>query len=147
MVTKADWKSATADLDALEREREAVTRGARDAYEAEMTRLLAPTKDRYDALKVRIDEIEGEIGEPFTFCEGCEAPIWDGDKYHAGADLVALCEECAPSYDDMLASPANFLKFGEGDDDDRPMNADEAKAIVDAHVAGGGSLTDKIVSP
>jgi hypothetical protein len=146
MATKAEWKAATAALQALERERESATRETRAAYDAEMTRLLAPTKEQYDALKERIGEIEGEIGEPFTFCEGGEAPIWDGDKYHAGSD-VALCEECAPSYGDILASPSHFLKFGEGDEDDRPMNADEAKAIVDAHLAAGGSLADKMVSP
>lgn len=73
-------------------------------------------------------------------CEGCSKPIREGDKYHAGVD-VELCEQCAPSYGDMLAAPSLFR----GSDDDA-ATPDEAKAICDAHVAAGGALSDKLLT-
>lgn len=139
MATKDEWKQTKAALDALKNRREEAVAEIRISFERECQRRWANTQTRYQNLKMKLDEIEGEIGQPIYWCEGCEEPIWDGDKYHIGAD-VALCENCAPSYGDMLSSPGNFANF-----DDEPMTAEEAKAIVDAHLAAGGSLTDKMV--
>ncbi len=72
-------------------------------------------------------------------CESCGEPIFDDDKRHSGGDVV-LCESCAPTYGDMLASPSHFVGI-----DEAPMTADEARRVCDAHVADGGSLDDKLV--
>ena len=44
---------------------------------------------------------------------------------------------------DMLAEPHHFTDNTTDDE----MTPDRAKAICDAHVAKGGALTDKMVSP
>lgn len=127
MATKADWKAAKAEVEAIEAERAA---------------LLAPTQERYDAACDRLELIEEECPERVGVCEGCSEPIWRGDRYSSDPDSgVCLCEECAPSWGDMIDSPDYFR-----DDDGEPMTPEKAKALCDAHVAAGGSLTDKMVS-
>jgi hypothetical protein len=125
MATKADWKEARARLDAIIDERES---------------LLAPTKERYDAALEAIDLIEAELGDHIGWCEGCSHPLFEGDRYHSGSD-VYLCEPCAPSFADMVERPDSFLNVN-----DEPMTAEEADAAAQAHLAGGGSLSDKMVS-
>lgn len=79
---------------------------------------------------------EGE--EPFTHCEGCSKPIFDGDPYHAGSD-VDLCADCAPTFADLLAQPGSFA-----DTEGEPMSFAAATEIYEAHIAAGGSADDKI---
>lgn len=124
MATSGDWKQARAELDAIIDEREA---------------LLAPTKERYDAALENIDLIEAELGDHIGCCEGCSHPIFEGDRYHNASD-VYLCEACAPSFADMVERPEHFLNA-----DDEPMTAEEADAAAQAHIAAGGSLSDKMV--
>lgn len=122
---KEAWKKAKAELDVIEEERR---------------KLVEPTEVRYRDARAKLDDIEEELGEPVAHCEGCSTPIFEGERYHAGSD-VALCVECAPSYADLQASPASFLHFDTGE----PTTQDEAAAQVNAHLAAGGSLTDKMV--
>jgi hypothetical protein len=127
MATKDDWKAAKAAVEAIEKEREA---------------LLAPTKERYDAACDRLEMIEDECPERIGRCEGCDEPIWEGDRYACGnEDCIYLCEDCAPSWGDMLANPDQFY-----DDEGEYHTAETVKAAVDAHLAAGGSLEDKMVS-
>lgn len=142
MPTKDDWKKARAEFDELEARRADMVHDIKLAFEQERDRRWAKTNTRYQNLKAKLDEIEGEIGEPFGFCEGCSEPLFGGDLYHGGID-VYLCQECAPSYADLLTSYDNFR----GRDDEDPMTKEEAQAICDAHVAAGGSLEDKMVHP
>lgn len=73
-------------------------------------------------------------------CEGCEKPIRQGDRYsHDRANSIDLCFECTPTYGDMLDTPESF--YGA---DDEHHTAASAKAVVDAHLAAGGSLDDKV---
>lgn len=76
--------------------------------------------------------------EPFTHCEGCSRPIFDGENYHAGHD-VDLCPDCAPSFADLLAQPESFA-----DAEGEALTSAAAKEIYDAHIAAGGSADDKI---
>ncbi len=125
--TKEEWKAAKAAVDAIEAERAA---------------LLAPTTERYDAACERLELIEADCPELIGRCEGCTDPIWKGERYSYDSEGgVTLCEECAPSYADMLAEP-QFFYDGEGE----TMTPEQAKAICDAHLAAGGSLDDKMVS-
>ncbi|UWF58027.1 hypothetical protein [Brucella sp. 2716] len=77
--------------------------------------------------------------EILAYCEGCASPIYDGDAYNGGPD-ASLCIECAPDYSDLLANPSLFL-----DQDEEPLTAAAAQEIVDAHLAKGGNLSDKVV--
>ncbi|MFA7256953.1 MAG: hypothetical protein WC047_05205 [Kiritimatiellales bacterium] len=124
--TKAAWKSARAELDSIEDERR---------------NLVAATEIRYQMALAKLQDAEDETGECVAHCE-CGEPIFEGEPYHNGRD-VALCASCAPSYGDMLASPRNFLAWG--DEEDCEMTKEQAQAIVDAHIAAGGSLDDKMV--
>ncbi|MDR7035246.1 hypothetical protein [Mesorhizobium sp. BE184] len=74
-------------------------------------------------------------------CVFCQKVIREGQLYHHGIDEIA-CEACAPSYGDMLAEPGSFRDF----QTDEPLTAEQAKAAIDAHLAKGGALTDKMVS-
>jgi hypothetical protein len=47
----------------------------------------------------------------------------------------------APTYQDMLDDPGNFIDF----EIERHMTADEVAAVCEAHVKAGGSLSDKMV--
>lgn len=126
-MTKAEWLQAKAEVDAIEKERSA---------------LLQPTKDRYEAAYNRLETIEDASPERIGRCEGCDMPIWEGERYAYGSeDGIYLCEQCAPSWADMLANPAYFV-----DADGEFHTAETAKAAVDAHLAAGGSLDDKMVS-
>lgn len=139
--TREDWKQTNAALTSLKRRREEMITDIKVAFEQERDRRWAKTQTRYQNLRAKLDDIEGDIGEPLAFCEGCDEPIFEGEAYHSGED-VSLCQNCAPSYADMLAGHENFR--GENDE---PMTADEAKAIANAHVSAGGSLDDKMVTP
>lgn len=75
-------------------------------------------------------------------CEGCRKVIHPGDLAASGGDSIWLCEECAPTFADMLKEPEGFC-----DDDYTPLSPEAAQAIVDVHLAAGGALTDKMVSP
>lgn len=125
--TKEDWKPARAAVEAIEKERAA---------------LLKPTNGRYMAARDRLDAIEAALPEIIGRCEGCEEPIFDGERYsYDSINAIHLCEECSPSYADMLADPTSFYN-----NDEEYLTPEQAKDICDAHVAKGGSLDDKMVS-
>lgn len=125
-MTKADWIAAKAELDAIETERAA---------------LLAPTEERYRAAQEKIELIEEDSPDRVGTCEGCLKVVWEVEPYsYDSENAVTLCEECSPSYQDMLDDPSSF--YG---DDEEYLTPEQAKAIVDAHVAAGGKLSDKMV--
>lgn len=127
MATKEEWKVAKAAVEAIEKEREA---------------LLLPTKERYDAACDRLEMIEDECPERVGRCEGCDEPIWEGERYaYDSENAIYLCEPCAPSWGDMLANPDHFY-----DAEGECHTPETAKAAVDVHLAAGGNLTDKMVS-
>lgn len=72
-------------------------------------------------------------------CESCGEIIPDESPSHPCYDGGTLCKGCAPTFQDMLNHPDHF----QGSDDE-PMTTAEAKAIVDAHIASGGSLSDSM---
>ncbi len=86
-------------------------------------------------------ETDDEDGWP---CEGCDHVILPGELAHrcGGGAGGYPCIACAPTYADMLAHPSSFSTA-----DGEPETPEGAKAFVDAHVAAGGSIDDKIVSP
>lgn len=138
------WLAAKAQLDEIDKEREAVVAPAREAYEATLNRMLAPTEQQFQAARLALTLIEEAAGEIVNACEGCGGPIFDGERYHVGVD-VALCVDCAPTYGDMVDHPESFQTIDDDADDYRPMTPEEALAQADAHVAAGGHLTDRII--
>jgi hypothetical protein len=119
---RAAWKAAEAGVIVIE---------------AERATLLEPTNERFDAAKAQLDEIEERTGMPTT-CEGCGEPIFPGDKHMPGDD-GDLCYGCAPTYADLLTSPGSFTNA-----DELPMTPDQARALYDAHIAGGGKPEDSM---
>jgi len=131
MRTKEEWKAVKAELDALEKEMDEAVSAARVPFEA-----------RKDEIEARLEEIEEDCPEIIGRCEGCSEQIWKGDRYSYDSNNgLQFCEPCSPSYADMLADPTSF--YGA---DEEYLTAEEAKEIVDAHLAAGGSLDDKMVS-
>lgn len=131
-MSKEAWKAAKAELDAIEAERDAL-----------MKQALEPTRERWEAAQAELDRIEDESPERVGACEGCLEQIWEGEPYsYDNVNSLYFCERCSPSYADMLAEPHTFH-----DADGEPLTPEQAKAIVDKHVAAGGSLNDKMVSP
>jgi hypothetical protein len=117
-------------------------RAALDIIEAERAGLVAHTQLRYEQTKERLEEVEETHGEPLTFCEGCSDPIFEGEAYHRGSD-VDLCSACSPTYGDLAKSPASFHDSHTGE----PVSLKSALRTTSKHIAYGGSLDDKMVSP
>lgn len=126
MATREEWKAAKAEVEAIEAERRA---------------LLAPTEARYLAAEARLEDIEGDLPEFIGRCEGCTEPVWEGDlhSYDSENGLV-FCEECSPTWRDMQNEPENFYN-GDG----IYYTAETVKPVIEAHLAKGGSLDDKMV--
>ena len=50
-----------------------------------------------------------EADDTVAMCEGCEKTITDGQHYHVTADVVYLCEECAPMLSEIAAQYDEIL--------------------------------------
>lgn len=73
-------------------------------------------------------------------CDACLDPMPQGAPYsYDSVNSMTLCEACTPSYADMLTDPGSFY-----DADEEYMTPEQARATVDAHIAAGGKLTDKV---
>lgn len=137
------WIVAKAALDEITAEREKLTQPARLAYERACTTLLAPTQQRFDDATRAFDRINGDLPEPIEECGSCAEPIFDGDPRHDTDDGPSFCAACAPTFGDMLRHPEMFGTPND-DGDYETMTAEQARAAVDAHLAAGGSLEDKV---
>lgn len=73
-------------------------------------------------------------------CEACDREIPEDQPHHVCADGPDLCGSCAPTYDDMVRTPAQFESANGS-----PMSQSEADQIAAWHVACGGSLSDPLV--
>lgn len=76
----------------------------------------------------------------YTLCEGCGRKIGLNEEYHSGHECD-LCPDCAPTFEDLATDPDHFIDNKTGE----PMTAEQAQAAIASHVAGGGSITDKMV--
>ena len=90
-----------------------------------------------------IEEIEELIdGANVTTCEGCSAPIFDGDMCsHDSESGIYFCEACSPTWEDLQREPDGFYRWE--NDEQVYYTAETAKAAIDAHITDGGSITDK----
>lgn len=125
-MSREAWKAAYAELCAVEQEREA---------------LLASTNERFASAQQALADAEDLTGHWLGNCVACGEPVFEGEPYHHGAEEVQ-CQECAPTYQDMIDSPQFFISF----ETDEHMTPEQAREVVDAHLASGGALTDKMVS-
>lgn len=92
----------------------------------------------------RIEEIEQDLPEYIGHCENCGDTILDGEKYHVGDDC-RICHDCAPDFGDLQASPSSFMAYCEDSGADEPHTPESVAKIIEAHLAAGGKLTDKLV--
>lgn len=75
-------------------------------------------------------------------CEGCLDPIFSGDKaYTDGSGEVTFCERCAPTWGDLRKETLEMPD----DAWDEPDGRQRCLDMIEAHVAGGGSLDEKHV--
>lgn len=73
-------------------------------------------------------------------CDRCGRDIFVCDAANETDDST-YCAACAPTFEDLKADPLGFV-----DGDTGPMSGKRAFEIVSAHLASGGSLTDKILN-
>lgn len=55
----------------------------------------------------RIDAIDGK--EAIGHCEGCDKPLFDGDKVLDWLDGPMTCEECSPTPQELKEQEAEFF--------------------------------------
>ncbi len=92
----------------------------------------------YHTLKEEMDE----IAEYATKCEGCGTIVIPGDQcLHDDESGITLCEECAPSWEDVLRDPSSFYLLTDGGLE--YYTTETAQAAIDKLIADGGSITDK----
>jgi hypothetical protein len=103
-----------------------------------------PFDDAIAALvMVRDAVIEEAIGDKDIVgsCEFCERLLLDGDKGHRGTDGVIVCEACAPTYGCLKKQREEMVAESDDPEDDNAL----CLASIEAHIAAGGSLDDKVV--
>lgn len=125
MTPREKWKAAKAELDAVEAERDAATAHLQDRWWA----AIEAEELARDAMPERIAD-----------CESCGEPIFDGDPHQRDFEYcIYTCGECSPTWQDLADHPEHFV-----DPDGEPHTAESVKAAVEAHLAGGGSLSDSM---
>ena len=95
-----------------------------------------PYHDIEDQIEAFLDEHDRVI---IDTCENCSEPIFEGEKCTGGE--FNQCEECAPSWQDLLDSPENFQ-----DPDGNLLTLEKVQPHFDAHISAGGKPEDKMVS-
>lgn len=126
--TRVEWKAANALVIEIE---------------AERAKLLAPTKERYDAACLRLEEIEEDLPELIGKCETCMEPIFEGDSYMSESEAcIYECKNCAPTWQDMLDGYENWQNTQTGD----PLTKEEAIDWAGRHIEKGGLLTDSMAT-
>ncbi len=99
--------------------------------------LVAQTLERY-----------GVDGDPIGHCESCETLLVPGDLGCNCVDGPVLCADCAPTWGDLKKQLENPIVTIDLDvEDEKGVPPREHMATIAAHIAGGGSLDDKIIHP
>tara|TARA_R110002073_G_scaffold120601_2_gene262684 strand:+ start:19363 stop:19788 length:426 start_codon:yes stop_codon:yes gene_type:complete len=89
-----------------------------------------------------LDEIGDGLPDTVGSCEGCLTLVFEDDPHSYDTEGgIILCEECTPTWADMLAEPDSFYRYI--DDDAVHFTAESARIYVDEHLAAGGSLEDR----
>jgi hypothetical protein len=95
--------------------RVAVARSLASAFDAhcEIMRLDVPLKRAAEALeefkRVLIDEL-GLSEETTMYCTACSGLILEKDPCHFCSDDALLCEDCAPTYAEVIAQKRESLR-------------------------------------
>lgn len=113
-----------------------------ERLDADRRKLLESSEQEWLAALIEFEKLDVLLDDHDTCirCEVCTTPIMIGDRYHGGP--TPTCEECAPSYQDLIDEPDSFT-----DGDGLPVDPEALKAEYDAHIANGGSADDKMVWP
>ncbi|MFN3624402.1 MAG: hypothetical protein ACK4TP_10105 [Hyphomicrobium sp.] len=128
---------------------------ALDQLEGSVQAQLAPLQEmlrNVESIRAQTLERYGIEDDPVGHCEGCEMLLLPGDLGHRCGDGPVLCADCAPTWGDLkkqITEPS--IIDGSAPDLDEEAEDGIAPrdklAAVEAHVAGGGSLDDKIIHP
>ncbi len=96
------------------------------------------------------------VEEPVGECIACDRILFAGEDGHRCADGELFCAEHAPTFGDAkkaLTAPEFELELNSGrepgldTEDETGITLRERLAAIESHVAGGGSLDDKIIHP
>ena len=94
------------------RERHAVLVEQRRHLDRLVAEATAPIDDQRRIVRESLEEIYSEIGTPVKICGRCETAIFSGDPFYYAGE-AALCEPCAPTTAQEIASLHAIVKSGE----------------------------------
>lgn len=83
-----------------------------------------------------------ERTKPLGDCIGCGADLFEGDKGFQYSEGELSCEACASTYAEFREEAQETLA-DEFADESEKESAERMLARCDAHLADGGSLSDK----
>lgn len=110
-----------------------------DAAQAKIAEARKPFDAATSAIEgVKEALLERHEAEIAGRCETCDRLLFYGDRGHRCDDGPIVCEEHAPTWADIKEEWTCAV-------DPDPDDLREALADVEAHVAGGGSLEDKVI--
>ncbi len=123
-------RAKLAELDARAAAVEAEAKPHREAFAAKDK----PFRNREKAIAAE-REATLELHETYEVgqCEGCSKLIFEGERYHVCGDGPYLCEDCSPSWADILA----HLRDRQGDPLEDAEEIAEGIATAEAMIAAG----------
>jgi hypothetical protein len=84
-------------------------------------------------------------GDVSGSCEGCTKMLFDGELGYREEDGIILCVDCGPTYTDWKSNCERVINDPSlVDEPDEIGFANDALKQIAEHLAGGGSLTDKL---
>lgn len=125
-----------AQLDALEEAEKAID-AARKPFDVALNGIQA-------VREVLLDPFEGE----YRTCEGCGALILGGEQHfrYGGDDDLVFCPDCTPTYANWKESAELIVAEVANRDAEEVAEARGGLAEIAAHIAAGGSLSDKLTT-
>ncbi|ACI92691.1 hypothetical protein OCAR_5560 [Afipia carboxidovorans OM5] len=123
------------------KEIQAIVEGLDNAAE-EIRKSIAPQVHAIGAIEGIRDEFlmaRGDL-EVAGYCVGCECILFHGDRGYHYEDGEISCIDCSPTWADAEES----FKAAAGDDEEHAEAYADFKSRMEEHVAGGGSVNEKI---
>ena len=81
------------------------------------------------------------VNEPLGECITCDTLLFEGDLGHECADGEKMCAEHAPTWGDFKRQ----VEDSHDEEDEGGISNTDKLSSVNAHLAAGGKLTDRIV--
>lgn len=116
-----------------------------------LERAVDDAENRLRTAEEALERFEKECTVLIGMCEFCGEDIWEGDRFNRRANpsggRIFECWECVYSYRQLLTKVSQDWAERPETMDADDLTVEDAQKIIDDHLAAGGSLDDKMVSP